>query len=473
MGEGFYTPSARPARAIGSIATTITRWLVGRRLHGEDRRSAVVLQLLAILLLIDVPLTVWGQLRANGMRLDTAGVRLILESLVVAVPALATFLLTLGGRYRAGAIVLLCAWSLSLLGSYVSTGMLRVPHDFSPVPVLFIAGYILGRRTLWIALGIVACALGGAVLADILRDDTADIGASVLAATTRFAVIACAGLIFDQTIVRLKSTLADAQRKGERLQSLSESLALEIRSHKDTQQRMSHLQRIDAASRLAVGLAHDMGNLLNIVIGYATQREMRADRGVPALVGALERIEQATLRASRLNARLMDLGRSGPVEHAALPLSGAIEAILPMVRQTVGDGVEVVVSASCDATVRFDATQFDLIVINFAANARDAMPGGGRLTIGVVDDAHQVRLTFEDTGRGMPPDVVERVFEPFFSTKERSYGLGLGLTLVRDMVQEAGGSVTLRSTSDAGTCFEVTLPRMMGDEEVGLSHFAV
>ena len=238
--------------------------------------------------------------------------------------------------------------------------------------------------------------------------------------------------------------------------------------HKALEDQLRQTSKMEALGRLASGVAHDFNNLLTVVNGYA---EILADslQGDDRASDAVE-IRKAGLRATELTAQLLAFGRRSKRELEPVDLNGRIEAMVPMLRRVLGEDIEF--AASLDralGTVMADPSQLDQVVMNLAANARDAMPGGGSLSLATYrltpgsppgrDGAEAwARLEITDSGTGMEPDVLEHIFEPFYTTKGKGKGTGLGLAVVYGIVQQMNGSIRVESTVGVGSRCIVELP---------------
>jgi signal transduction histidine kinase len=232
-------------------------------------------------------------------------------------------------------------------------------------------------------------------------------------------------------------------------------------------------QRMEAVGRLAAGVAHDFNNILTAIAGYAglLAADLPADDPLQADVGE---IRKATERATRLTRQLLAFGRRDAQEPRLLDLREVIGDVLPMLRQLIGEHIDLVTNEAVDLPqVVADPSQLEQVVLNLVLNARDAMPDGGRLVVSlapiVLDEAfvairpgsrlgRHVRLAVEDTGTGMAPDVLSHIFEPYFTTKAAGRGTGLGLSTVYGIVKQSGGYVTAESTVGRGTTVSVYLP---------------
>lgn len=161
---------------------------------------------------------------------------------------------------------------------------------------------------------------------------------------------------------------------------------------------------------------------------------------------------------------------SWPRTPEALDLGALVKGLEPFIRRLVGSAVTVEVRPPAEAAVVVaDASPMDQVVMNLVANAREAMPSGGTLTVEVQGSAKEVVLTVRDTGEGMDAATQERIFEPFVTTRPGRGGTGLGLATTRSIVEQCGGTITVTSAPGAGAKFRVTLPRSTETPVAGLS----
>jgi signal transduction histidine kinase len=223
--------------------------------------------------------------------------------------------------------------------------------------------------------------------------------------------------------------------------------------------------RLEALGRLTGGVAHDFNNLLMIIQGNAEilQRRKLAE-GAERPVAA---IREATGRAARLTRELLIFARGGQAENAVIDLNATLKDFLGAIQQAVGPAVEVRNDLAPDTgRIEVDRVQLELAVLNLAVNARDAMPGGGTLTIATrrASDA-LVQLSVSDTGHGIPDEIRSRVFDPFFTTKPPGSGTGLGLTQVYGFAKHAGGFVELQSRMGRGATVVLRLPVARAEAE--------
>ena len=236
-------------------------------------------------------------------------------------------------------------------------------------------------------------------------------------------------------------------------------------------------QKMQAIGQLTGGIAHDFNNLLTVIMGNLELARAKLAPDNP-LVSNIDRSLWAAQRGGSLTAQLLAFARKQPLAPAPLDLSGTLPELLPLLRRTLGEHVDVrFVDAAGLWPAMSDPAQLENAVLNLALNARDAMPGGGRLTIElankVLDEQYArthaevtagdyVMVAVSDTGHGMTPEIVARVFEPFFTTKTEGRGTGLGLAMVFGFVKQSGGHVKVYSEPGEGTSVKIYLPRAIG-----------
>ena len=240
----------------------------------------------------------------------------------------------------------------------------------------------------------------------------------------------------------------------------------DVTGQKLLEDQLRHAQRMESVGRLAGGIAHDFNTLLTIING-STQLALERVLAGDALRPELEEVLRAGEKAASLTRQLLAFSRKQVLQPRVLGLAGVVDAIEPMLRRLIGEDVQVVVTPPRGAdTVEADPGQIEQVLVNLVVNARDAMPQGGRLTVGVQEVARDapphagrwVVLSVGDTGAGMDAATRERVFEPFFTTKPVGEGTGLGLSTVLGIVEQSGGFVEVESEVGRGSTFEVHLP---------------
>jgi len=227
---------------------------------------------------------------------------------------------------------------------------------------------------------------------------------------------------------------------------------------RETEHRFQHLQRVQTVGRLVGGVAHDINNLLTAVIGFADLTRLELPEG-SALRGNLDECVTAAKRGARITHRLLGFSQFQRSALRTVQLDEVVGESMKLVQQLAGVGIGVEFDLGAPGTrVVADPTEIDQVLMNLAVNARDAMPVGGTVTITTREIEGQAVITFSDTGTGMDPAIIDRVFEPFFSTKNPGTGTGLGLPTVKNIITQAGGDLKLESEQGKGTVFTITLP---------------
>ena len=240
------------------------------------------------------------------------------------------------------------------------------------------------------------------------------------------------------------------------------------------EREMRQMQKIEAIGRLAGGVAHDFNNVLTVVLGRC-QLLLARHKPEDPVYQDLEQIEITAQRAANLTRQLLAFGRNQTLTHQTLDLNGTVTGISDMLGRLIGENIELVVTLDPSlGLIMADPGQLEQVIVNFAVNARDAMPKGGRLTIETRNveldaafvAAHpaatrgpHVLLEARDTGIGMDEEMRQRVFEPFVTTKAPEQGFGLGLSTVFGIVKQHGGYITVESAPGRGTAFRVYLAR--------------
>ncbi len=238
-------------------------------------------------------------------------------------------------------------------------------------------------------------------------------------------------------------------------------------------------QKMQAVGQLAGGVAHDFNNLLTAMIGFCDLLLLRFRPGDPSFADIMQ-IKQNANRAANLVRQLLAFSRQQTLQPRVLDITDTLADLSHLLRRLIGENIELKVVHGRDlGLVKVDQGQLDQVIINLAVNARDAMQGGGTLTIrtsNVVNEApvqhgdevmppgEYIRIDVADTGTGIRKENLQRIFEPFFSTKEVGSGTGLGLSTVYGIVKQTGGFVRVESEVGAGSTFSIFLPRHRGEE---------
>ncbi len=257
-------------------------------------------------------------------------------------------------------------------------------------------------------------------------------------------------------------------------------IAAKLEHEKQLQAQLSQAQRLESVGRLAGGVAHDFNNLLTVINGYSEVALARLS-GADPLRAPLDQIRRAGERAATLTQQLLGFSRKQIIQPKPIDLNAIVTEARGMLQPLLGELIQVraVLQPNLGRVVA-DPGQIEQILMNLAANARDAMPRGGTLTIETRDvsvgqyerrgksdlpPGSYVVLSVTDTGAGMSAEVQQNIFEPFFTTKERGKGTGLGLATVYGIVKQNGGWIEVYSELGMGTAFHITLPRISGPDE--------
>ncbi|MCJ2126173.1 response regulator [Methylobacterium sp. J-077] len=268
-------------------------------------------------------------------------------------------------------------------------------------------------------------------------------------------------------------------RIAERTRELAETnaeLTRQIGERERAEEALRLNQRLEAVGQLTSGVAHDFNNLLTVIAGNIEflERAVADDRSKRRLA----MMRGAADRGARLTAQLLAFSRRQRLEPTPVGLNDTVSSMRDLLQSSIGGAVQIETTLQADLwPALIDATQIELVILNLAINARDAMAVGGRLTIETANvtvtgapsrpeqpqPGEYVMVAVSDTGSGMRPDVLARVFEPFFTTKEVGKGSGLGLAQVFGFVKQSGGGIRIDTVLGEGTSIKVYLPRVVGD----------
>jgi PAS domain S-box-containing protein len=272
----------------------------------------------------------------------------------------------------------------------------------------------------------------------------------------------------------------EARQAREHFNSELEARVEQAVAERDAAQaQLFHAQKMEAIGKLTGGVAHDFNNLLQIVGGSLEllARDVEGNHRAQHRVGmAMSGVE----RGARLAQQLLAFSRRQPLNPRPCNLQRLVSGIEEMLHRTIGEQIQLKVSAPRGLwECLVDEAQIENAILNLAINARDAMPDGGRLLIelgnatvghdhkgqsGELAAGDYVMIAVTDTGSGIPPDILERIYEPFFTTKEMGKGTGLGLSMVYGLMKQSGGHVTVYSEPGVGTTFKLYLPRTLERE---------
>ncbi len=264
-----------------------------------------------------------------------------------------------------------------------------------------------------------------------------------------------------------------AERTAE-LESANRQLADQIAERERMEGVLRQAQRLEAVGQLTSGVAHDFNNLLTVVLGNIQLMQRRPDPEANAR--RLQMIAQAAERGAQLTAQMLAFSRRQRLEPRAVDLNDTVRSMQDLLQSTMGGSIRIKTALQPDLwPAMIDPTQIELVILNLAINARDAMEVGGSLAIETANvtlgaptrpedppAGSYVMVAVSDTGSGMTPDVLAKVFEPFFTTKEVGKGSGLGLSQVFGLAKQSGGGVRIDSTPGEGSSVKVYLPRASG-----------
>jgi len=266
--------------------------------------------------------------------------------------------------------------------------------------------------------------------------------------------------------------VANTNDRGE-LVSVSGAF-FDVTQKKILERELNHSLKMEAIGRLAGGVAHDFNNLITAILGYC---EVVNDRVTDEETAEeIDGIRRACEKASALTRQLLSLTRKKPHTPGPLNLTRLVREIERLLARVIGEGIELVSSFDArDPVIRAERGEIEQVIMNLVVNARDAMPGGGRISISISEEnagraaraqagptGRWIVLRVSDEGVGMSEETQRHLFEPFFSTKEKGRGTGLGLSLVYGIVKRAGGYVAVESSPRNGTTLSLYFPKAVG-----------
>jgi two-component system cell cycle sensor histidine kinase/response regulator CckA len=250
--------------------------------------------------------------------------------------------------------------------------------------------------------------------------------------------------------------------------------ALETTQQRTLENQVNQQQKMETIGRLAGNIAHDFNNLLGAIM-MATDFLLNAHKPTDPSFQDIMQVKQNANRAASLVRQLLAFSRKQTMRPQVLDLGEALSDLTVLLRRLIGENVTLNVLQVRDLwPVKVDVGQFEQVIINLAVNARDAMPMGGKLTlrtanIGAEDSAsyqlkglplgEYVLVEVEDTGSGIAPEIIDKIFDPFYTTKEVGKGTGLGLSTVYGIIKQTGGFIYVSSELKKGTTFRIFLPR--------------
>lgn len=457
------------------MKSRLRQWLADTSIADPvDRRNATFMQLLLIFEGIRIPATKlylfglhWSYLqdRFYGKARVGAPAAMVIDigtDLTMTVSAWLGLYLIRRGHFSLAVAQFVATMLACGAVAYAAFGYRATDGNLTLMMILALSGLMLGRRALWITCGVEALILVTSV--DPLKASAAGHLPGVLMAVydllplralTSYLLIA---LIVDRSIHALRDSLLESERR--RLQ-----LVREIAERERTQEQLLHAQKMDAVGKLASGVAHDVNNVFDIILGFSTERDRLPESDelpegdLRAIADALEGIELAARRGTAVCRKLLNFSRSDVTLAEEFDVVAALRELRPLARQSLSSHNELRLHLpEVPRRIRFDRSQFELAIINLVTNARDAMPEGGCCTISFEDDAGHVVLSVSDTGMGMAESIRAQMFEPFFTTKPAGLGTGLGLSVVQGLVVQSGGRTAVESALGQGTTIRLWLP---------------
>lgn len=415
----------------------------------QGRRNALTLQtMLVITAAIALSMAAVSYVTA-----DAAGLGQSSHTLIIGAYACACFCLLRIGLFRLSASLTVIG-GLILIGlSYQAYGLraqsgLQITHLLP----LLLAGLLLGRGAVWwtALANAVALAIGARVDLGLTTNAAArsEVLSNLLLSGMNLFVLAA---ILDRLILLMQR----AVKRSEELDAACLKLEREVEEKERAYARLLQTQRMEAIGRLSTGVAHDFHNILSVILGLATS-PAEADGSTHAV---LPKIAKAARRGTAITRRLLSFGRTQNEEVTTFDLVEAIDEmrtlILPMFHRGIAVRIDL---PSSGLRVRMDREELELVLLNIASNACDAMPQGGRFVLSVESDGDRAQLSLEDTGEGMTPDVRARLFEPFFTTKPKDKGTGIGMAIVHRFVADNGGEIGVDSAPGQGTRIRIRMP---------------
>lgn len=437
----------------------ITRWLDMRHESNPlHRRHARAMQLLLLFMAVMLPANWLYHYVLVGLP-AMRGLHVVFAAdMAIALAALGSFALVRWGKFHLAIVAFLSTLLIGAAAGALSIGFQALMFDQTHILLsLVVGGLVLGRSALWTIFAVLMAIFLAGMLVDMRH--FAEAGKPAWAAFGNVPSVVFSYLLITAVIDRCVHAMLTALKESK---ARGEQLAKEIAQRERTQSQLFHAQKMEAVGRIAGGIAHDFDNILSVILGFATARERMAGAGTRSLMDALEGIEHATRRAMKLSRRLLTFSRDDMGEPEYFDAGQVLQESAPMLHQLCGKEVRVELHSAPHAAlpVRMDRSRYELMLLNLAANARDAMPDGGRLSISLHDDpldGHAV-LVLSDSGTGMAPQVRQRIFEPFYTTKPAGQGTGLGLDVVRRVVEDCGGTIEVSSEPGHGSCFTLRIP---------------
>ncbi|WP_368565831.1 sensor histidine kinase [Pseudoxanthomonas sp. UTMC 1351] len=427
-----------------------------------DRRNAPMLQLV-LLMLGSLPPLAWAyRIFVAPAPWRPGETFSLMLSLLLSALAIFSVVLIRRGRFQWAVRQFMALVALVMMLSYVGNGFDANRFE-QPIQMIWlvISGLMIGRRALWLMYGWTVLTFAVGAWRDVeakiaAATSTANITGDVAISAIIFLFIA---VVVDRSAAALRESLSEATKRGDQLARANQRLQAEIAERERVQHQLIHSQKVEAVGRLAGGVAHDFNHLLGLVLGYA-QRGQRApdeEEKQKALIG----VESAARRATAVSQKLLSFSRRDVAQPEVFDVSAALREMQGPLRQLFDPSVEIVFDLpEQSALIHFDRAQFELMILNIAANANYAMPDGGSFHVAVraLSQPARVAIELRDTGCGMDAETRAHIFEPFFTTKPRGQGTGLGLAVIHDLILNSEGSIEVESSPGNGAEFFIHLP---------------
>ncbi|MDY6951600.1 MAG: response regulator [Thermodesulfobacteriota bacterium] len=277
----------------------------------------------------------------------------------------------------------------------------------------------------------------------------------------------------DKLEMRVKERTADLEAANRRLaRELEERERIE-RERTELARHLQRAQKMEAIGTLAGGIAHDFNNILSAVLGFTEMSLNLVDQG-SKVQNNLQQVLMAANRAKNLVRQILTFSHQAKEECKPIQVKETVEEALELIRASLPATIEIRQDLQSEACILADSTQLHQVIMNLCANAGHAMrEKGGILTVGILDKklpleaasaypdlrpGHHVLITVKDTGHGMTPEIIERIYDPFFTTKGKGMGTGMGLSVVHGIVKSYNGTVTVESKPDQGSEFQLLIP---------------
>jgi signal transduction histidine kinase/CheY-like chemotaxis protein len=462
--------SPTPSRPIGGVRSWLAR-IKARNLM--EQRQAYLLQV--SLLFVGAAFLV-GAL-SNALRPNPVGNGLSANLIAATVTAVLLVVLR-RGFFRAVAWLTVGALIAAFGQALANTGSVQGGTYLALLMVpIVLAGLILPR---WGLLVTLIAVIGTGVLAVRAQPITTVPSLADMLGNFLYASLLTAGVV-DGFGGTLRSALARAiaheqelEATRVKLQDAVRSLQAEIDERERLEAQLAQAQRLESIGRLAGGVAHDFNNMLMAIGGYAETLSADLDPADPGQQG-LAGIRQAVDQAASLTRQLLAFSRNQELRPTVIDMREVVTTVEPLLRRLLGARIRLDIRPSADLWPALaDRTKLEAVLVNLAVNARDAMPGGGTITIETanveLDETYAsshaevvpgpyAMIAVSDTGTGIDDETASHIFEPFFTTKEVGKGTGLGLATVYGTVRQSGGHIWVYSEPGRGTSFKIYLPR--------------